>query len=79
MSAGEFNNFVMKGIGIVIVLIILAVIVMSFLGNERRKQEVTTLQRQLKERFENKSPSPSSSEGLDDILRALEEINENKP
>lgn len=77
MSSREFNDYVMKGIGIVVVLIILAVATMSFLGNERRKGEVTALQRQLKEKFENHGPSPSStsnttsSEKLNNLLGKL--------
>tara|TARA_Y200000002_G_C22659251_1_gene654944 strand:+ start:284 stop:496 length:213 start_codon:yes stop_codon:yes gene_type:complete len=38
-------------IGIVVGLILLAVIVMTFLGNERRKGEISGLKRQIKEKF----------------------------
>lgn len=38
-------------IGIVVGLILLAVIVMTFLGNERRKTELSRLRKQVKEKF----------------------------
>ena len=48
-------------IGIGLSLIILAVVIMTLLGNERRKQEVKVLRRQLKEKFTNHSPTPTHS------------------
>tara|TARA_B110000261_G_scaffold140915_1_gene161215 strand:+ start:293 stop:559 length:267 start_codon:yes stop_codon:yes gene_type:complete len=82
MTSKEFNNYVMKGIGIVVVFIILAVATMSFLGNERRKKVVNSLQRQLKEKFDNHGPAYSntnsnsnSKEQLNNILLQLQNLN----
>ena len=55
------NKALLMYLGIAGGLIVLAVIIMTFLGNERRKKEVKSLRQELKEKFANHSPSPTHS------------------
>ena len=55
------NKALLMYLGIAGGLIVLAVIIMTFLGNERRKKEVKSLRQELKEKFANHSPSHSPS------------------
>lgn len=64
MARNYNNKALLTYLGIAIGLILFAVVIITLLGNERRKQEVKVLRRQLKEKFENHSPSHSNSEPL---------------
>tara|TARA_A100001015_G_scaffold234820_1_gene266430 strand:+ start:456 stop:746 length:291 start_codon:yes stop_codon:yes gene_type:complete len=55
------NKALLMYLGIAVGLILFAVIIMTFLGNERRKKEVKSLRQELKEKFANHSPSPTHS------------------
>ena len=75
------NKALYMYIGIALSLIILAVVIMTLLGNERRKQEVKVLRRQLKEKFTNHSPTPTHSLSpaeadveLDNLMNNLKNI-----
>lgn len=61
MARNYNNKALLTYLGIAIGLILFAVVIITLLGNERRKQEVKVLRRQLKEKFENHSPSHSPS------------------
>ena len=61
MARNYNNKALITYLGIAGGLILFAVVIMTLLGNERRKQEVKVLRRQLKEKFANHSPSPSHS------------------
>ena len=64
MARNYTNKELLMYLGIAAGLILLAVVIMTLLGNERRKREVVALRKELKEKFENHSPSPTHSHSL---------------
>ena len=84
MAKSYNNKALLMYLGIAVGLILFAVIIMTFLGNERRKKEVKSLRQELKEKFENHSPSHSPSlspaeadMNLNNLMTKLAEITSN--